>query len=237
MTLRAGWTDDYFDRVFADRPLSVHYFPDGKIDVDVSTDSLVMEMPGVEFLDRIRAPDDVTKYYARLSAGASDKAFKPLFETLRDLSRSLPTMVQGGHVLDTLWFGGGGNITPLHHDPVSRLHGVLRGHKKFVLFPPDRRHMKALDVCPYRTNRRRASRLGLGPLDPEEFPGLSHARGFETLCGEGDFLYIPPCWWHYVTIPSEMTVTTSVAYRPPELYRTWAYWRLKLGRLLGEGAA
>lgn len=234
---RDRWSDDSLNRLFADQSLQVRHFPDpasaGAPEVGRPVER---EMQAAEFLSRIRAPAQSETYYARLSAGnPSHAGFEPLFEATRALSAGLSTLSQGDHLLDTLWLGGAGNVTPLHHDPVSRLHGTLRGRKSFVLFPPDRRHRKLLQVLPWRTVRRRHSRIGLGPLDPRKFPDLEKARGVETVCEEGDFLYIPPCWWHYVTIPSELTITTSVAYRPPELYRTWAFWRLRLGSLLGEG--
>jgi ribosomal protein L16 Arg81 hydroxylase len=51
-----------------------------------------------------------------------------------------------------------------------------------------------------------------------------------TLLGPGDFLYMPPCWWHLISIPDEFTISFTTRWRPMnELRRLWSYWRWRIG--------
>lgn len=225
-----SWTPERFRELVGDQISHARYYPPG----DRGPASNVRPMPFREVFDDISKESDAGNYSSRLAIkDAEHQTFcGPLFDDIRSLCSDLASMNWGGHSFDTVWFGGRGTVTPLHYDPVSRLHGTLRGEKVFTLYPPDRRHMRALQVSPLRSELRNYSRIGLGPLDPEQFPSLVDAVPVEARLGPGDVLYIPPCWWHHVTISEPFTVTASVAYFPRELYQTAAFWRLKVGKLL-----
>ena len=236
-----AWTARRYNELVGDEVGHVRYYPEG----DRGPASQARPAPYREVFEAISREVDAPNLSTRLAAGdPRHLAFsRPLFDDVGELCADLASLSWGGHVFDTVWFGGTGTITPLHYDPVSRLHGVLSGRKRFTLFPADRRHLAHLEVCPLRSETRNYSRIGLGPLDPELFPGLREATPVDADLGPGDVLYIPPCWWHHVTISEPFTVTASVAYFPRELYRVWPFWRLKLGALLsrlpagGRGAA
>lgn len=226
----ATWTAARYRELVGEHTAHVRFYPPG----DRGPASQARPMTFREAFDEISKTAGSANFSTRLAAHDARqlKFGRPFFDDIGRLCDGMASTSWGGHRFDTAWFGGSGTITPLHYDPVSRLHGTLRGCKLFTLYPPDRRHMRALDVCPLRSETRNYSRIGLGPLDPELFPSLREASPVEAELGPGDILYIPPCWWHHVTISEPFTVTASVAYFPSELYRVWAFWRLKLGKTL-----
>jgi hypothetical protein len=230
----AAWTPERYAELVGEHVSHARYYPPG----ERGPGSDVRPMPFRDVFEEVSKPAGAGNFSCRLAIkDAEHRTFvQPLFDDVATLCGALASTSWGGHSFDTVWFGGTGTVTPLHYDPVSRLHGAFRGRKFFTLYPPDRRHLKLLEVLPARTPMRNYSRIGLGPLDPAAFAGLADAAPVEAELGPGDVLYIPPCWWHHVTIREPFTVTSSVAYFPSEIYRSWAYWRLKVGELLGRAA-
>ncbi len=223
------WTPERYNEVVGEKISHARYYPPG----DKGPASSVKPMPFREVFADVAKAEGSGNYSCRLAIHDPEhRAFcQSLFDDVHELCDAMASTSWGGHRFDTVWFGGVGTVTPLHYDPVSRLHGTFRGEKVFTLYPADRRHLRLLEVCPMRGPLRNYSRIGLGPLDPEKHPGLRDAHAVEAPLGPGDILYIPPCWWHHVTISEPFTVTSSVAYFPNELYRSWAYWRQKIGKM------
>ncbi len=75
--------------------------------------------------------------------------------------------------------------------------------------------------------------------DYARFPKLRDLRGFETVVGPGDILYIPNCWWHQVETLAENTVSitfwfkvrfiqiSSLPYLSIEIVHTKLGWKSK----------
>lgn len=98
-----------------------------------------------------------------------------------------------------LWIGPKGIITPLHHDLTHNLFVQIYGKKRFRLIP-------ALQV-PFMYNHRHVfCRVDLLDPKPQTYPQFSRATPIDITLEAGDFLYIPPGWWHHV-----MGETTSIS--------------------------
>ncbi len=94
-----------------------------------------------------------------------------------------------------LWFGGAGNVTPLHFDRDNNFFAQLHGRKHLTLFDPS--HF--LDLYPNLDSPlSHISRVDLLAPDYERFPKLRDAQPVEVLLEPGDLLYLPPFWWHLV---------------------------------------
>jgi len=191
-------------------------------------------MPFSEMLDRVEEPHETLQHYVNVWPGAGVEFAQSLFDELRAVGRDLALIRYKNQELRVFWLGGAGTITPLHHDTYARSHGVVHGEKLFVLFPPDLRHFRLLDPYPLRSPVGWYSKIGAGPLDPERFPALKKTRPVRALCGPGDFLYLPPCWWHYVTIPSKPTISISATFYPFAAYFYWYHWRMRLTRWIAS---
>lgn len=102
-------------------------------------------------------------------------------------------------VLPRIWLGNA-ITTPTHLDEWSNIGCVVRGRRRFTLFPPEQirnLYIGPLDFAPT------GSPMSLVPLhapDFERFPRFREALGAAVSAelGPGDALYIPPLWWHHV---------------------------------------
>jgi lysine-specific demethylase 8 len=109
----------------------------------------------------------------------------------------IPAYVQGKErPVAYLWLGAGKVNTQLHFDINNNFHALLRGRKKFILFPPDQ--AKYLYPTTLFSPRRHFSQVRLeAPSDPR-FPRLKLAKGFRASLSPGDLLFLPSLWWHEV---------------------------------------
>jgi hypothetical protein len=102
-------------------------------------------------------------------------------------------------VLPRIWLGNA-ITTPTHLDEWNNIGCVVRGRRRFTLFPPEQirnLYIGPLDFAPT------GAPMSLVPLhapDFERFPRFREAlaAAVSAELGPGDALYIPPLWWHHV---------------------------------------
>ena len=98
-----------------------------------------------------------------------------------------------------IWLGTA-ITTPTHLDEWNNIGCVVRGRRRFTLFPPEQirnLYIGPLDFAPT------GAPMSLVPLhapDFERFPRFREAlaAAVSAELGPGDALYIPPLWWHHV---------------------------------------
>jgi len=220
-----------FRSVFGDRPWRVRRCERDRLDLSVPFAAQTELMPFSAFLDRIHDPDDRIQYYVNIPRGPELEFAKEMFDPLQELEELGPDWVRG--YLRGCWLGGAGNVTPLHYDRYALWHGVVHGRKVFHVFPPDLRHYINLAPYPLRSPSGWHSRIGAGPLDSSVFPQLKKTRPLRATLAPGDFVYLPPCWWHYVTIPDEPTISISANAQRWTSLLQWYQWRSRLADWLG----
>jgi hypothetical protein len=143
--------------------------------------------------------EQVLRYgaFARAPAVAVQSAL--IRDCLPGFSAENALSVLDDTVLPRIWLGNA-ITTPTHLDEWSNIGCVVRGRRRFTLFPPEQirnLYIGPLDFAPT------GAPMSLVPLhapDFERFPRFREAlaAAVSAELGPGDALYIPPLWWHHV---------------------------------------
>jgi hypothetical protein len=101
-----------------------------------------------------------------------------------------------------LFVGGKGSITHMHFDiDLSHiLHTQFVGRKRVLLFPFGEQHKlyrKPWEVLTF-VNFAHYFDDGNSKLEPEKYPALRLAKGYEVILDHGDTLFMPAGYWHHM---------------------------------------
>ncbi|XP_051188420.1 lysine-specific demethylase JMJ30 isoform X1 [Lolium perenne] len=135
----------------------------------------------------------------------------PLFEQIKELHEDIMVpdyCYAGGGELQSLnaWFGPHGTVTPLHYDPHHNILAQVLGRKYIRLYPGS----VSEDLYPHtETMLSNTSQVDLDNIDAKEFPRVQNLDFMDCILEEGDLLYIPPKWWHYVR---SLSISFSVSF-------------------------
>jgi len=141
------------------------------------------------------------------SANLTYLAQHPLFDQIKELREDITVpeyCSAGGGELQSInaWLGPHGTLTPLHHDLHHNLFAQVLGRKYFRLYPAS----VSVELYPQtETILSNTSQVDLDKFD-EKAADLEFIDG---ILEEGDLLYIPPKWWHYVR---SLSVSFSVSF-------------------------
>ncbi|KAJ1421947.1 JmjC domain [Sesbania bispinosa] len=135
----------------------------------------------------------------------------PLFDQINELRKDIfipDYCFAGGGELRSLnaWFGPAGTVTPLHHDPHHNILAQVVGKKYIRLYSAS----LSEELFPYSdTMLSNSSQVDLDDVDERKFPKVQDLEFVDCILEEGEMLYIPPKWWHYVR---SLTTSLSVSF-------------------------
>ncbi|XP_010651266.1 lysine-specific demethylase JMJ30 isoform X1 [Vitis vinifera] len=201
---RTRWNDmDYLKRVAGDRTVPVEV---GKN--YLSSDWKQELITFSQFLERIQSSDCTSTLPTYL-------AQHPLFDQIHELRKDIfipDYCYAGGGELRSLnaWFGPAGTVTPLHHDPHHNILAQVVGKKYIRLYPAS----LSEELYPYTetmlcNSSKFSLKVDLDNIDEKEFPKVKDLEFQDCILEEGEMLYIPPKWWHYVR---SLTTSFSVSF-------------------------
>lgn len=112
-----------------------------------------------------------------------------------------------------LLVGMEGNVSPCHYDEQQNLFAQVLGHKRCILFPPEQ--FECLYPHPVFHPHDRQSMVDFDNPDHVRFPKFKELKGWETVIGPGEVLYIPIYWWHHIEslLAGGPTVTINFWYK------------------------
>ncbi|XP_028267157.1 lysine-specific demethylase 8 isoform X2 [Parambassis ranga] len=93
------------------------------------------------------------------------------------------------------WFGPGGTVSPLHHDPQQNFLAQVVGSKYIRLYSPE----DTDKLYPHQSQLlHNTSQVEVENPDTERFPLFAEVPYLECVLHPGDVLFIPVRHWHYV---------------------------------------
>ena len=197
--LGAVWTDAHLIEKVGDEMVDLDYsvdgvFPGGSAAYD-GVGRQMLELPIDEVIRRVRAGGTPEAPASRLYVyGANPRTYRRL---LTDYHAPMELIGEPLEMHTQFWLGGQGTITPAHFDVADNLLGLVRGHKRVLLWPPD--DYPNLYVNPTGARHERNSRIGsLEDVDPAAWPLFANARALRCELNAGEMLFIPLGWFHYV---------------------------------------
>eukprot|EP01132_Coremiostelium_polycephalum_P008281 gene8281-10175_t len=129
-----------------------------------------------------------------------------------------------------LWIGSKGQITPLHHDwstgdpGMDGFHAIISGKKLFKLYDPftNGKYIK-------RKNEwglfHHAKIVDVENPDYEKFPEFRNAMALDVVLEQGEMLFIPKLWWHYVkTLEPSISLNFWFQHMGSERLKCNRYW-------------
>jgi len=124
----------------------------------------------------------------------------PLFDEIPELREDIEVPEycdagKGSLYLINAWIGPKGTVTPLHCDPHHNIFAQIKGRKYFRIYKQVMSDKLYLHTSPFLKN---TSQVDVENVDRQRFPLFDLAPYEEGIIGEGELLYIPKAYYHYV---------------------------------------
>ncbi|KAF1329847.1 Lysine-specific demethylase 8, partial [Globisporangium splendens] len=211
---RRAWRDiDYFRRVAGWRTVPI------EIGSSYLEDDWRQELMTVnEFIDQYLLPQSEGEVSAK-GGPVGYLAQHHLFEQIAVLARDIITpdycalrrsddddeQDDEEDIAVNAWFGPEGTVSPLHFDPKDNLLCQVVGAKYLRLYAPE----EGGKLYPVEGLLSNTSQVRVQDPDHDAFPQFRDAKYLECVLKEGEMLYIPPRYWHYV---ASLSASFSVSF-------------------------
>jgi hypothetical protein len=145
----------------------------------------------------------------------------PAPEVLPGLAESnpMPLLDPGMERLTSLWIGNRSR-TAAHWDLPQNLACVVRGRRRFTLFPPEQITNLYVGPLDFTLAGQPISLVDVVDPDFDRHPKFREAQAAAEVADlePGDALYLPSLWWHHVETPEDFGAMVNLWWRDGPAY-------------------
>jgi|GEM_PF-2860126 hypothetical protein len=196
------WSLDYFYRTLPDSPVNLFR-------IDTQNNYAKSPVEGIALKQAIKCieENDSLRYRYYIIRQSIPASFPCLLDDIGfPVWHSLPSEQYDIN----LWVGEPGNKTLIHSDAIQNFLVQIHGEKEVILFPKNNGFVKPRS--PFTGGRFNFSQVGHLDEESAVVSSMKNTPSYEAyryVLGPGEVLYIPPGWWHQVSIES---MSISVNY-------------------------
>ena len=184
------WNPQYLKNKYGEVEIEVQddRNSDRLYEINIETHRRKMKM--ADYVDAVVSGGATNNYYMVANNGNIEKtALGGLLNDIEIFPEYLDPLDIYGKAF--FWFGSGGTITPLHHDPVNLIFVQVCGRKVWQIIPPFYTHL----LYNYRGV---FSEVDIENPDYEKYPLFQKIPIIEVTLEPGDAIFMPVGWWHAV---------------------------------------
>ncbi len=197
---RRLWTPDYLKARCGHQPVEIMGGRDRDPNYEINCDRHRQNIPFADYVDQVMTGSGNDNYLV-----ANNRFFdSPVGRVLLDDIVPFPEYLNPHDVQGRLffWFGPAGTVTPLHYDTPNIFLAQVIGHKRMCFFGPDQTPLLYNKVGVF-------SAVDYERPDIRAFPLFGFAQSVEFTLLEGEVLFIPANWWHWVR---SLTASLSISF-------------------------
>eukprot|EP00735_Rhodelphis_limneticus_P010238 TRINITY_DN2958_c0_g1::TRINITY_DN2958_c0_g1_i1::g.3891::m.3891 TRINITY_DN2958_c0_g1::TRINITY_DN2958_c0_g1_i1::g.3891 ORF type:complete len:376 (+),score=66.58,sp/P0C870/JMJD7_HUMAN/45.95/2e-93,Cupin_8/PF13621.1/5e-78,Cupin_4/PF08007.7/2.9e+03,Cupin_4/PF08007.7/0.083,JmjC/PF02373.17/5.5e+03,JmjC/PF02373.17/0.69 TRINITY_DN2958_c0_g1_i1:2-1129(+) len=214
------WNMDYFSERLKGQDVSVNVTPDGYGDCIHSGVFVKPEERKIPFSEFRQNLNDVEKRFrpAFYISAQNDSLREEYPQFLDDVEPDIPLATEAlGRMPEAvnLWIGDARSVSSLHQDHYENMYCVVRGAKHFILHPPMDLPFLYKESYPTASYHQKPDgsfeismdsmsepvpwvAVDVGEPDFERYPLYRYVKPLTVTVEEGEMLYLPSLWFHYV---------------------------------------
>lgn len=203
------WNSPYLRENIGAQRIKVEVYPSGMFEPSLSSREFPMqEMAFRDYIDIIQSPPRSGSWYYAANLSVTQN----LPQLFADIEQ--PSFQPHAPKRTAFWLGPAGTGTRLHYDPYDNILAVIRGRKRFHLFPPC--DVNQMYPFPAFSRWGHFSRVDPTHVDRDRFPNWPHHHRIECEIQAGEILFLPHGWWHQVENETQV-IALNFFYAVPYL--------------------
>ncbi len=184
------WSPAYLKQHYGNVEVQIQANRNSNPDYEIQCQKHRQTMRLSDYVDQVLAGGDNNDYYmVANNQNLQRDELKSLLNDVIFFPEYLQTQELDNRVF--FWFGPGGTITPLHHDPVNLMMAQIYGRKRWRLISPQQTPLLYNYIGVF-------SKVDCENPDYNKYPLFKNVTIIEEILNPGEVIFVPVGWWHQV---------------------------------------
>lgn len=204
------WTPEYFKENYGQVTVEVQANRDADPNYEINVEQHRKTILFQDYIDRLLEKGDSNDYYMVANNRTFDRPeMKDLLNDIEIFPEYLNPAEKEGRIF--FWFGAGGTVTPLHHDPINIFLAQVSGRKLIKMISPEQTPFLYNEVGVF-------SQVDFENPDYHRYPLFRNVRSIDAILHPGEVIFLPVGWWHYVKSLDLSVSVSFINFRYPNAY-------------------